>query len=333
MKGLIGLVIIMTMSTVCPESAVTYELGDRLGDNLISYSHARWISYKYDIPFRFVPFRYSEYLELSRRHKKREHNEQFVKVIKIGGKMQIPFNKRKINLASFQIKRESNILYIVSFFPALPASHMKWPGAYFEIDWKDESFLKLLREEIKPLVELPRIKLPTHCFTIAAHVRKGSGPDFTRYKISDFPMRFLPDTFFIEQIKRVAKLRADKRLYVHIFTDTDKPHELVENYKRLINDPNITFGCCVFQAEPQLAVLEDFFNLMEFDCIIRPESHFSQIAAYLSPAQMIIFPAHFAWKEEKHHKGNRRRRVLINKGVETLIRINESRTTYPETMQ
>src|SRR5581483_4103322 len=46
-------------------SAVTYELNSgRLGDNLLTYGIARWISYKYGLPFLYVPFEYSEYLRL-----------------------------------------------------------------------------------------------------------------------------------------------------------------------------------------------------------------------------------------------------------------------------
>ena len=44
-------------------SAVTYDFsGGRFGDNLVSYCHAKWISYKYNIPLLYKPFDYSDQL-------------------------------------------------------------------------------------------------------------------------------------------------------------------------------------------------------------------------------------------------------------------------------
>ena len=38
--------------------------GGRLGDQLIAYMHAKWVSYLYDIPLLYKPFHYSNDLVL-----------------------------------------------------------------------------------------------------------------------------------------------------------------------------------------------------------------------------------------------------------------------------
>ena len=47
-------------------SAVTYEFSNgRFGDNLLTYFHAKWISYQAGIPLLYKPFPYAEQLVFS----------------------------------------------------------------------------------------------------------------------------------------------------------------------------------------------------------------------------------------------------------------------------
>jgi hypothetical protein len=39
-------------------------------------------------------------------------------------------------------------------------------------------------------------------------------------------------------------------------------------------------------------ILEDFFALTQFDCLIRPDSHFSIAASKIADYKVIISPAH-----------------------------------------
>ncbi|NDD58753.1 MAG: hypothetical protein EBZ47_05820 [Chlamydiae bacterium] len=43
---------------------LTYHGGGRFGDRLIAYMHAKWLSYKYNIPMLYIPFAYSDDLIL-----------------------------------------------------------------------------------------------------------------------------------------------------------------------------------------------------------------------------------------------------------------------------
>ena len=284
-------------------SAVTYDLGDRLGDNLASYCHAKWYFYIYDIPLLYQPFKYSEHLMLSKINKRRD-NKQFKNVISYPQRL-----NKKVDISSLNIQKNSETLYVIPFFPDITKDAIKFGFIYFDINWADEKFLAQLREDIKPINPIPQLQLPSNVTTVCVHVRKGSGPDGTIYKLDDFPMKFPPDNFYIEQIKRVSQHFQNKPLYVHIFTDYKKPDELVEKYKAVINLPNITYNCCVMKTDSELVLLEDFFNMTLFDCIIRPASALSLIASKLSHAKIVIYPTDYKMEmqSKKNKKKNRKR--------------------------
>src|SRR5665213_983093 len=61
----ISFICLVSYSYAHEEKAVTYEFsGGRLGDNLLSYLHAKWISYRHQIPLLYKPFKYSDKLML-----------------------------------------------------------------------------------------------------------------------------------------------------------------------------------------------------------------------------------------------------------------------------
>src|ERR1700742_2068654 len=67
-------------------SAITWEPnGGRFGDNLLSYSRAKWLSYQYNIPLLYLPFRYSDQLRLHQNENmySLENVHQFKKTIRI----------------------------------------------------------------------------------------------------------------------------------------------------------------------------------------------------------------------------------------------------------
>ena len=61
---------------------------------------------------------------------------------------------------------------------------------------------------------------------------------FLNYRISpeqltaSHPLRFAPDSFFIAQLKKIAQLYPDERIYVYLFTDHNDPAELAEKYSK-----------------------------------------------------------------------------------------------------
>jgi len=259
-------------------SAITYNLnGGRFGDNLFSYCKTKWLADKYGIPLLYKPFQYSKKLEL---HKKG---------LKYTRRSPLKF-KAVCYLAGSRLRKlqpEEGILYI-----------KKW---YYDVrvDWKDEVFIKKLRKLIRPSVPLDDIVLPKDSITVAVHVRRGGGYRLdTRRVINNQPLRFVLDQFYIDQIKRLATMFEGKNLYVHIFTDDPNPEVIVENFKRAVNLDRITYGCRRSGNNPCSYVLEDFFAMMKFDCLIRPKSHYSRFVERLGNNKVIIAPIHVSKNKE-----------------------------------
>ena len=62
--------LICTIPQAISANGITYSFsGGRFGDNLESYSNARWFSYKHSFEFYYRPFRYSEMLVMHQTHK------------------------------------------------------------------------------------------------------------------------------------------------------------------------------------------------------------------------------------------------------------------------
>ncbi len=145
---------------------------------------------------------------------------------------------------------------------------------------------------------MPLLELPTDCITIAVHIRKGTGWDIPQFapsfeKLTEMgPLKWPPDSYYIEQIQNIIKLFPDQKLYIHIFTDHDNTQEIVEHYKAAINDTtgHVSWGCRAQGNKHDLNVLEDFFALTTFDCLIRNDSNFSLIASKLANYKMLIAP-------------------------------------------
>ena len=63
-KRLVGIFVFLFLAQIInARSAVTYTFsGGRFGDNLLSYSRAKYVASLYGIPLLYIPFPYSDYL-------------------------------------------------------------------------------------------------------------------------------------------------------------------------------------------------------------------------------------------------------------------------------
>jgi|SRR5581483_977888 len=247
-------------------SAITYELnGGRFGDNLLSYSRAKWLSYKYGIPVQVYPFPYSDQLLLSQKEQKL-CIDNFKHVV-------------RLSRPDSEIKKDSNTLYI---------NHWR---TKVDINWNDRTFVSQLKEMIAPAHDIQKVSIPQGYISVAVHVRNGGGAAVDNAQEKErCPLRFVPDEFFIAQIERIARMFEGQKLYVYIFTDHKKPKKLMKKFSEALNDENIVFDCQQGENGHKLNVLEDFFSMMEFNCLIRPGSHFSRFVERLGEAQVIIYP-------------------------------------------
>lgn len=269
--------------------AVTYEQSHgRFGDNLLSYIHAKWISYKYDIPLLYKPFIYSDQLKLHQQELlyTYELKAQFDTTVVLGKERSVSLND------------QSSILYFVPYFP-----ESKWERSvgvsfsggvwdYFEIDWTDKGFINELREVIAPCQSIAMMDLPKDKITVALHMRTGGNHD-TSDVPACFPLKFLPKEFYISQIRRLYEIVHAKSLYVYLFTDDNNPLGIIDVFKASLCDIDVQFDCRREGNADTANVIEDFFALQQFDCLIHSESNFSFIMSKIGNYMVAIYPDSF----------------------------------------
>ncbi len=255
-------------------NAVTCRLnGGRFGDCLLSYSRINWARYQFkNLRLLYVPFKYSNELMIHELEEKytAQSPKEFARV------MTIP-----IKSAGHLLRKPTGTLYV-----------SLWKSD-ITIDWQNVEFVNQLKKFIAPRYDIELVTVPNDCVSIAVHVRTGG-----TYRPDDndkerCPLRFVPDEFYIDQIARIADMYPDQQLYVHIFTDSTSPRQLMQKFKDALNNPRITFGYRAKGNTHNAYVLEDFFSMMQFDCLIRPGSHFSRFVQRLGNNTLVIYPQSF----------------------------------------
>lgn len=280
---------------------VTYQFsGGRFGDNLLAYLHAKWVSFKYGIPLAYKPFKYSEFLHL---HVLEKNIQTYL--IK-----DLP--KNVLTNTNMRINSQENSLIIVPYFTQVKCERLKnknWID--LPIDWDEKKFYQTIVELTKPLnPKLADFNIPKNCITVALHVRKGEGFDGpllsdagvrkekVPYADLGNPLKFPPEYFFIEHVKKISEHFANKKIYAYIFTDAKNPSLIAQRFKSAcLQYPNIEFDYRkTTNNSHDTNVLEDFFAMIKFDCLVRPESSFSIAAAKLANYKLEIYPTDHHWE-------------------------------------
>ena len=254
-------------------SAITWQAnGGRLGDDLFSFIRAKWLAYIYNLLLFYPPFPYSDQLMLC------EQENIYTQ--------DIPASFSTIKLLplktqNYTINKNDNTLYVC-----------RWKTIIYP-NWSDMHFMQQLKTAIAPRQKLETISIPDNCISIAVHVRTGGNFAEDNQMLKEtHPLRFTPEKILIAQVKRLIKmLNNEKNIYLHIFTDHPQPQKLIKKFKKQLNNPRITFGYREENNDHDMNVLEDFFSMMEFDCLVRPQSHFSLFAQRLGKSTIAIFPA------------------------------------------
>ncbi|WP_068469379.1 hypothetical protein [Candidatus Protochlamydia phocaeensis] len=277
------------------ESMVSYTFsGGFIGDNLITYLHAKWLSYKYNIPLAFQPFEFSNELVLSDVEKEYEV-AKFKKSEKHVNEE--PFTQ--LSQKSLEERREEKELHSICYFPESPSERgPNYRGAYVEVDWSDAGFKNLIKDLIKPKQALSLVTPPKDRTSIAVHWRRGAtrldGPTTQNY----YPCKVPPDEYYISQLLNVCQIYADQPLYIHLFTDDKEPALLQQKLKDKIREAGYTQDIIFGVTEPKEGenpVLRDLFSMAHggFNCLIRSESHFSIMAQLIGEHDLVIGPKHF----------------------------------------
>lgn len=255
--------------TLYTESGVVYQLnGGRFGDNLKSYAQAKWLSYINSLPFFYVSFPYSDQLMMDVYETKytKKIRKMFSKIVPL------PAN-------NYALRKDKNYLYISTFYTKM------------SIDWNDQQFIDELRKNISPRYAIEKIAIPEGSVSVAIHIRTGGGYAYDDASIQKkFPLRFAPIEFYTGQLTYIAQLFKEQQLYVHIFTDHPDPQELVHIFKTAIGSDHITYGYREDGNSHSCNIIQDFFAMMEFDCLIRPGSNFSRFVERIGNNKLVIFP-------------------------------------------
>lgn len=284
--------------------------GGRFGDQLKLYYHAKYLAWTLDIPFLYKPFHHSDKLMLH--EKETRYTSDLAKKF------------HKIQPAYKALKKlNSRTLYTLRFKDS----------RFAKVNPKnDAEFLDHMRMLIAPRGANNEITLPEDKITVAIHVRKGSAHDrpllsrqeYTQEDIlksgdiikpsgsySDvlWPNKFPPDEYYIEQIKRLSELCGNSPMYLFIFTDDPNPEAIKNRYEKRINNPNIEFDSRKSNHFSS-TMLDDFFSMMKFDCLIRPSSNFSAMVEEIGYCKIAIAPKRVKWVGD----------ILVIEEVKTVVK-------------
>lgn len=283
----------MAYAHKCNPAAITFELnGGRFGDNLSTYCKAKVFSYKYDIPLLYKPFEYSDQLTLHLKETKftQKLATHFDAIIPVKTEDDIKKNKNK------------NVLLVTNFYT--PA-----PGLY-EYGFTNPIQAHDIKNLLTPINPPPSIEKNNNEITIALHVRKGGGFDAPlaseqttkkaiQYADQQWPTKFPPDQFYIEQLRLIKKLIAsEKNMIVYLFTDDPDPNRLAQKYQEQLKDLNLEFRYRTTGNSHNANVVEDFYLMSQCDCLIRSTSLLARASQILGNHEIILYPIQGYWIED-----------------------------------
>ena len=268
----------------------------RFGDCLLSYMKIKWLAYKKNMKPFYYPFAYSDSLTMRKLEPKytAHTKNNFKRVIRL----------RKNNFSS--LGSDSSALYITNYYLNLGVN----------ADFNDEIFIKELKKMIAPIKNIPKHDLPADRISVAVHIRKGGGFDKPLLSESSstltdvsgkqhdyvdvgYPLKFPPDEFYIDQIKVLFHTLGGIPLYIHIFTDDKNPLRIAQKYEQALDDLDIVVSCRESGNTHNANVIEDFFAMNQYDCLIRSASNFSYCADIIGDFFISIYPEHGFWKSGK----------------------------------
>jgi hypothetical protein len=281
--------------------AVSYKYTEdigRLGDQVMVYIKSRWAAYKYNLPFYFVPFVYSENLKLYNEfpHLTPELQQTFSQVESV------------VDIEKIKPCPEFDTLYMLEY----GTISSNWHPCYTNKEWRffesmlkefksNKAFFEQLKRSFTPISQLSIIKPPCNKISIAVHARTGG--DYWYDVDTSNPhryLRFLPNSYYAYQILNIVKFFKNKPLYIFIFTDDKEPEKLIEHYKTIVNHPSITWDYRKAGTNHDTFVLDDMFSMAQFDCLIRPWSQFSRLSEFFGNHKWVTYPIEHYIHNNKH---------------------------------
>lgn len=259
---------------------ITYEFsGGRFGDNLLSYLHAKWLSYQHHIPLSYIPFPYSDELMLDSIEQKLDPNDSTIHPLTQFSELSSPLP----------------ITYTCPYFPESQRELKKGNYFSFKVNWKDPIFRQITLECLSPKRALQVIYPPQNTINIALHYREGGGVDSLSTQRM-YPLKLPPIEFYIETLTKILHLLPQSSIYCYLFTDAQNPQAIIQKIQKEKQLSTIQWD--YRKTKNTLFVLDDFFSFFQFHILIRPESNFSIIPSLLHDFAIVCYPTHFVKKSK-----------------------------------
>lgn len=329
--------ILFIFNLINSEQIITNRQVSQVGDNIARYILAKLMSYKYDLPFYYTPFRHSHLFSL-------DSIEKRIDMEKFKDFSQVEY--ANLNDVNHQKYENSNVILKPHLGVRIEPINPDW--------WKE--IKRVIKFKHVPLVK----SLPKNRMNIAVHIRKGNGGgqvydgeqsskqyfkfdeaqitylnnyfnypfDPAHYrrtktgeiidikqnrvikneakdktftdKVDRWMTKFPPEQFYVDQIIKVIKALKNSKLFIQIFTDDKKPYALIERLKKAINKPDLEF---YFEDNSSLdfkdRIHQDLYNMSRFDGLIRSESYFPRISEIMGNHKFVIFPVDCKWFGKK----------------------------------
>ncbi len=272
-------------------SAITYEFsGGRFGDNLTAYANAKWLSYKYGIPLIYRPFPLANEL-----HIEEEETLIFSEALKSKFNRFVTLKNKK----KFEPHALPPVLYSLLFFTeAIPNNNYKTHVNFDLPAWNDPGFKSLLQRLLQPKETYSPIESPEGAIRVALHVRTGIGSDavgWTRDLMKArhchiWDLKFPEYEYYKNQIEWLLSYFPGETLFVHLFTDHPEPEKIVKRLENDLQGQPVLFSYRSSCNRHILNVVEDFYQMSTFDCMVRGASQLSFIAEKIGNFHVCISP-------------------------------------------
>jgi len=113
-------------------------------------------------------------------------------------------------------------------------------------------------------------------------------------------LKFPPEQYYVDQIKKVSSDLGDRPFCIWIVTDDKTPSMLVKRIKKAVNKPNITYRYLYNRKKTHNErIIEDLWCLAQCNGLIRSQSHFAKIAELMGNHEFVFFSGSHKWVDKK----------------------------------